>query len=146
MFRYSKHGKLLYNALQRVYDKVYYVSSEITTAERDALKKMAENEKGIIVVASYGVFSTGVSIKNLHHVIFGHPVKESTIVRQSIGRALRKHGSKAIAYVWDLIDILCLKDKKGKYTKKNYALNHGLQRINTYITDRFEYVTKTIEI
>ncbi|HBQ4413383.1 TPA: DEAD/DEAH box helicase family protein [Escherichia coli] len=144
MFRYSKHGKMLYNALQRVYDKVYYVSSEITTAERDALKKMAENEKGLIVVASYGVFSTGVSIKNLHHVIFGHPVKESTIVRQSIGRALRKHGSKAIAVVWDLIDDLCIVGKNGKVTRKNYAVSHALERIKCYISDKFDWTQKRI--
>ncbi|EBU5494036.1 DEAD/DEAH box helicase [Salmonella enterica] len=144
MFRYSKHGKMLYNALQRVYDKVYYVSSEITTTERDALKKMAENEKGMIVVASYGVFSTGVSIKNLHHVIFGHPVKESTIVRQSIGRALRKHGSKSLATVWDLIDDLCVMGRNGKVSRKNYAVKHAIERIKCYITDKFDWTQKRI--
>ncbi|EHH7668551.1 DEAD/DEAH box helicase family protein [Salmonella enterica] len=144
MFRYSKHGKMLYEALQRVYDRVYYVSGDITTDERDSLKKMAENESGMIVVASYGVFSTGVSIKNLHHVIFAHPVKESTLVRQSIGRTLRKHGSKALAVVWDLIDDLCIVGKNGKVTRKNYAVKHALERIQCYITDKFDWTQKRI--
>ncbi|HBB3023730.1 TPA: UvsW helicase, partial [Escherichia coli] len=93
-----------------------------------------------------GVFSTGVSIKNLHHVIFGHPVKESTIVRQSIGRALRKHGSKDIATVWDLIDHLCIFGRNGKIKHKNYAVKHALERIRYYLTDKFSYATKTIAI
>lgn len=146
MFRYAKHGKMLHDALKSVYDKVYYVSSEIKTTERDALKKMAENETGMIVVASYGVFSTGVSIKNLHHVIFAHPVKESTIVRQSIGRTLRKHGSKSLAVVWDLIDDLCIVGKNGKVSRKNYAVKHALERIRTYITDKFDWTQKRIAL
>lgn len=150
MFRNTKHGKLMYDALQKVHDKVYYIDGGVKTEERDEFKKLAEGETGIICVASYGVFSTGVSIKNLHHVIFGHPVKESTIVRQSIGRALRKHGSKDIATVWDLIDHLAVKTKsknaKKQFSHLNYALKHALERIKIYNTDRFEYVTKTIEI
>lgn len=150
MFRNTKHGKALYEALKRVHDKVYYVDGGVKTEDRDEFKKMAEGETGLICVASYGVFSTGVSIKNLHHVIFGHPVKESTIVRQSIGRALRKHGSKDIAVVWDLVDHLATRAKsknaKKQFTHLNYALKHALERIKIYNEDRFEYATKTIEI
>lgn len=150
MFRNTKHGKMMCEALQKVYDKVYYIDGGVKTTERDEFKKMAEGETGIICVASYGVFSTGVSIKNLHHVIFGHPVKESTIVRQSIGRALRKHGSKDIAYVWDIIDLLGIKTKsktaKKQYSHLNYATKHGLARVRVYNEDKFDYSTKTIEI
>ncbi len=146
MFRNTKHGKLMYDALQKVHDKVYYIDGGVKTEERDEFKKMAEGETGIICVASYGVFSTGVSIKNLHHVIFGHPVKESTIVRQSIGRALRKHGSKDIATVWDLIDHLCIFGRNGKVKHKNYAVKHALERIRYYLADKFNYETKTIAI
>ncbi|EMW0060154.1 DEAD/DEAH box helicase family protein [Salmonella enterica subsp. enterica] len=150
MFRNTKHGKMLYEALQRVHDKVYYVDGGVKTTDRDEFKKMAEGETGLICVASYGVFSTGVSIKNLHHVIFGHPVKESTIVRQSIGRALRKHGSKDIATVWDLIDHLAVKTKsksaKKQFSHLNYALKHALERIKIYNEDKFDYATKTLAI
>ena len=111
---------------------------------------MAENGKGIIVVASYGVFSTGISVKNLHHVIFAHPVKSKTIVLQTIGRVLRKHDSKAQANVFDIVDYMGVKPKsantKKKYVHLNYALKHALERIQRYADEKFNYVIKQVEI
>lgn len=150
MYKNKKHGKWMYDALCKTHDKVYYVDGDVGTDERDELKKMAEGMTGMIVVASYGVFSTGVSIKNLHHVIFAHPTKSGITVRQSIGRSLRKHGSKTLAIVWDLIDHLAVKTKsknaKKQFSHINYTLKHALERIKIYNEDRFEYTTKTIEL
>ncbi|EDT7800742.1 DEAD/DEAH box helicase [Salmonella enterica subsp. enterica serovar Berkeley] len=150
MFRSKKHGKMLCEALQKVHDKVYYIDGDVKTDDRDTFKKLAEGETGLICVASYGVFSTGVSIKNLHHVIFGHPVKESTLVRQSIGRTLRKHGSKDIATVWDVVDHLAVKTKsknaKKQFSHLNYALKHALERIKIYVSDKFDWTQKTISL
>jgi superfamily II DNA or RNA helicase len=132
------------------HDKVFYVSGEIDTDTRTALKKMAENETGIVVVASYGVFSTGISIKNLHHVILAHGVKSKIIVLQTIGRVLRKHGSKDVATVWDIIDDCGVKPKsanaKKTYTHINYLLKHGLERIQRYADEKFDYVMKLVEL
>lgn len=150
MFKNTAHGKLLYEYLKTKYDKVYYISGEVKTDERDALKKMAEKEKGMIVVASYGVFSAGVSIKNLHHVIFAHPVKSKVTVLQSIGRVLRKHSSKVIATLWDICDDMGVKPKsantKKKYTHMNYALKHALERINRYAEEQFDYIIKEVKL
>lgn len=150
MFKSKKHGKRLYEALAKNHGNVYYVDGDVDTETRDALKKMSEITTGVIIVASYGVFSTGVSIKNLHHVIFGHPIKTSTIVRQTIGRALRKHASKSVATVWDIVDHLAVKTKSPKAKKQfshlNYVLKHALERIKIFNEDRFEYSTKTINL
>lgn len=152
MFKNTKHGKKLYELLKAIHgeDKVHYVAGEIKTEERDALKVTVENGKGIIAVASYGVFSTGISVKNLHHVIFAHPVKSKVTVLQTIGRVLRKHGSKDFATVWDIIDDLGVKPKtkasKKKYVHLNYALKHALERIQRYAEEKFDYVMKTILI
>ncbi|EDB0092224.1 DEAD/DEAH box helicase [Salmonella enterica] len=150
MYKNKKHGKWMYDALCKQHDKVYYVDGDVDTNTRDELKKMAEGMTGMIVVASYGVFSTGVSIKNLHHVIFAHPTKSGITVRQSIGRALRKHGSKSIATIWDIIDHLAVKTKsknaKKQFSHLNYTLKHALERVKIYNEDRFEYATKTIEL
>lgn len=144
MFKNIKHGKMLYDALSAKYgDKVHYVSGETKTDERVKLKGDAENEDGIIIVASYGVFSTGISIKKLHHIIFAHPVKSKVIVLQSLGRVLRKHHTKAMATLWDIIDDICVKPKsansKKKYVHQNYAYKHGLERIHRYNTESFNY-------
>lgn len=143
LFKNIKHGKLLYEALKAKHDKVFYVSGETNTDDRTALKKAAESDNGMIIVASYGVMSTGISIKNLHHVVFAHPIKSKIIVLQSIGRVLRLHGSKDVATLWDIIDDIAVKTKsktaKKKYTHLNYGMKHGLDRIQRYNSEKFDY-------
>ncbi|UPW37901.1 tail completion protein [Escherichia phage vB_EcoM_ESCO10] len=150
MFKNIEHGKTLFEMVKEQHKEVYYVSGEVNTETRNALKLMAENGKGIIVVASYGVFSTGISVKNLHHVIFAHPVKSKIIVLQTIGRVLRKHDSKQVAQVFDIIDDMGVKpkskDSKKKYVHLNYALKHGLDRIQRYADEKFNYVMKEVQI
>lgn len=151
MFKNVAHGKALYEMIKETgHKKVYYVSGEVNTETRNALKIMAENGTGIIVVASYGVFSTGISVKNLHHIIFAHPVKSKVTVLQTIGRVLRKHGSKSVAQVWDIIDDMGVKPKsataKKKYVHLNYALKHALERIQRYAEENFNYVMKQVDL
>lgn len=151
LFRHEEHGKKLYNAMKKVYDKVYFANGGTSVKDRDALKFAAENGDGLIIVASLGIFSTGISIKKLHHVIFGCGLKSKVLTLQSIGRVLRKHDSKSIATLWDLVDNLCIEargSKPGavKYSKKNHAYKHGLQRIERYNEEKFEYSVKNIEL
>lgn len=148
MFKNIKHGKKLYDALSKIYDNVVYISGETATEDRNEMKKIAESTKGLIVVGSIGVLSTGISIKNLHHIIFAHPCKSAVIVKQSIGRVLRKHLSKAMATVWDIIDNLGTVSKKDKtkYTALNYGMKHAKERIRIYNEECFEYAIKNIDI
>lgn len=148
MFKTIKHGKWLYEQLSKVHDNVVYISGETKTEDRDAMKKIAETTTGLIVVGSIGVLSTGISIKNLHHIIFAHPCKSAVIVKQSIGRVLRKHASKAMATVWDLVDDLASKSKRDptKYSALNYGMKHARERIRIYSEERFDYVIKKVQL
>ena len=150
MFRLTKHGKWLYEALRKVYDNVVYIAGETETEVRNEMKKVAENSKGLIIVGSSGVLSTGVSIKNLHHIFFAHPSKSSVTVKQAIGRVLRLHKSKSIATLWDIVDDLAVLSKskaaKNKYSTKNYCMKHALERIAIYNSEKFDYVIKQIEL
>lgn len=148
MFRLKAHGQALYNTLLKMHnpEKVHFISGDTDIEIRDQMKVIAEGDTGHIFVASYGVFSTGVSIKNLHHIIFAHPVKSKVTVLQTIGRVLRKHASKSIATVWDIIDDLGIINVHGKYTKKNYALGHAIERIERYVAERFNYTLHKISL
>ncbi|QDH49205.1 helicase [Pantoea phage Phynn] len=148
MFKTIKHGKWLYEKLSKHHDNVVYISGETKIEDRDAMKKIAESSSGLIVVGSIGVLSTGISIKNLHHIIFAHPCKSAVIVKQSIGRVLRKHASKMLATVWDLVDDLATKSKKdpNKYSSKNYGIKHAQERIRIYGEERFDYVIKQVNV
>ena len=39
------------------------------TEERELTREITEKENDAIIVASYGTFSTGINIQNLHNVI-----------------------------------------------------------------------------
>ena len=148
MFKHLEHGKKIHDALKaKGHTQAYYVAGDVTPEERNKFKKMAEEDSGIVIIASYGVFSTGISVKNLHHVIFAHPVKSKIIVLQTVGRVLRKHKSKAIATIWDLIDDMSISvEKNGIKSRKNvnYALKHGIERLERYGIENFDYSMKDI--
>ncbi len=149
MFKHIEHGKQILNSIKELgYEKVYYVSGEISPEQRTFLKKMAEEQSGVIIIASYGVFSTGISVKNLHHVIFAHGVKSKVIVLQTIGRVLRKHKTKSTATVWDLVDDMSItKESQGikRRVNVNYCLKHGIDRLERYGQEQFDYVIKDVD-
>ena len=89
----EKHGNNLHlmmtaNArLNKQYDrKIFYVHGGTDTETRENIREITENEKDAIIIASYGTFSTGINIRNLHNVVFSSPSKSRIRVLQSIGR------------------------------------------------------------
>lgn len=112
------------------------IYGEIKKAERERIKSDLEKEDGIIriLVASYGTLSTGVSINNLHNIIFAEGFKAEQRIIQSIGRVLRLHESKETASIYDLVDV---------YTEEhsnNVLSRHGKDRRDMY--DKHEYPYK----
>ena len=66
----------------------------VDTEDREEVRRITEKEDNAIIIASYGTFSTGINIKNLHNVIFASPNKSKIRNLQSIGRVLRKSDNK----------------------------------------------------
>ena len=93
-----------------------------------------------IIVASYGTYSTGINIRNLHNIIFSSPTKSPIRVLQSIGRGLRLGGNKDTAKVYDISDDFTYKEKK------NFTIQHFLERINIYNEQQFDYDIHTVDL
>jgi superfamily II DNA or RNA helicase len=131
----EKHGKVLYDMIKKEAGdrKVFYVSGEVDGEDREEIRRIVEKEKDAIIVASFGTFSTGVNIRNLHNVIFASPSKSKIRNLQSIGRGLRKSDSKDSATLYDIADDISWKQKK------NYTLLHFMERIKIYNEEKFEY-------
>ena len=85
-----------------------------------------------IIIASYGTFSTGINIKNLHNIIFASPSKSRIRNLQSIGRGLRLGENKESCTLFDIADDLSWK------TKRNHTLLHYIERIKTYNEEKFD--------
>jgi len=69
---------------------------------------------------------------------------------QSIGRGLRKHKSKKMIFVWDIIDDMRWKKKQRKNSVSeygyNYAYKHFLERLSFYKEQNFKYIDKKINL
>jgi superfamily II DNA or RNA helicase len=136
----EKHGIHLANMLQNNNRPVYFVSGDISGDDREQIRKVVENDHNAIIVASFGTFSTGVNIKNLHNIIFASPSKSRIRNLQSIGRGLRKSDTKTSATLFDIADDLSWK------SKKNYTLLHFMERIKIYNEEKFEYKIYKVQL
>jgi superfamily II DNA or RNA helicase len=142
MFKHIKHGKVLYDLIKEKKDKtVYYVSGETATEDRERIRQLTEKGKGVIIVASMGVFSTGINIKNLHGIIFASPTKSQIKVLQSIGRGLRKADNGEETYLFDLVD-----DFSNNKKKQNFALKHGIHRLKIYQKEKFNFKVTNVPL
>ena len=134
LFQYvKKHGKPLFESIQnRVRNrKVFFVYGNTPTEIREDVRKIVEEENNAIIVASYGTFSTGISIRKLHNIVFASPSKSRIRVLQSIGRQLRKSEHKDTARLYDISDDICWK----KY--KNHTYRHYEERLKIYDSESF---------
>jgi len=137
----EKHGDVLYSQIKDATDRqVFYVFGGTDTTTREEIRAITEKEKDAIIVASYGTFSTGINIRNLHNIVFSSPSKSRVRTLQSIGRGLRRSESKDAAILFDIADDLTYK------SRKNFTINHFLERINIYNEEQFDYEIKRIKL
>jgi superfamily II DNA or RNA helicase len=141
--RVESHGAVLYEKINKNKGenrKVFFIHGGVDAEERELVREITERENNAIIVASYGTFSTGINIKNLHNVIFASPSKSRVRNLQSIGRVLRKGKDKVKATLYDISDDCSTK------SRKNYTLNHFIERIKIYNEEKFNYDIITIQL
>lgn len=136
LFQYvEKHGKILKKMFDdmKTNHKIFFIHGGTEVEDRESVRKIAEEEENAIIIASYGTFSTGVSIRRLHNIVFSSPSKSRIRVLQSIGRQLRKSEFKDKAKLYDLADDLSWK------SYKNHTLKHYEERLKIYESEKFEH-------
>jgi len=143
LFQYvDKHGRILEEMIKKEAGdrKVFFIHGGVKGEERDDIRGIVEKENNAIIVASYGTFSTGVNIKNLHSIIFASPSKSKIRNLQSIGRGLRKSDTKDSATLYDIADDLSWK------STSNFTLKHLMERVKIYDEEKFDYKLYSIGI
>jgi superfamily II DNA or RNA helicase len=143
LFQYvEKHGMILKQMIEeKNKDKqVFFVYGGVEALEREKIRAITEKSDNAIIVASYGTFSTGINIKNLHNIIFASPSKSRIRNLQSIGRGLRLKDNNSEARLYDISDNL-------SYNKEeNFTLGHFRERINIYNEEGFDYDIHNVEL
>ena len=137
LFNYiEKHGDPLWEIINnRVEEnrKIFFIHGGVDAVEREEARKICETQKDAIILASYGTFSTGINIRNLHNVIFASPSKSRVRNLQSIGRVLRKGENKSQAVLYDIADDC------HRGSTYNYTFRHLVERMNIYDEEGFDY-------
>jgi superfamily II DNA or RNA helicase len=139
----DKHGRILHDLISKKLGadrKVFFVHGGTDVDVREEIRGIVEKESNAIIVASFGTFSTGINIRNLHSIIFASPSKSRIRNLQSIGRGLRKSDTKESAQLFDIADDM-------RYKKhENYTLKHFAERIKIYNEEKFAFKVYKIEL
>jgi len=145
----EKHGKPLYEAVKHSQEygffddklrKIFFIYGKTSTTEREEIRAIVEGEKNSITIASYGTFSTGINIRNIHNIVLASPSKSRIRVLQSIGRGLRQGENKDSVLIFDIADDLTFRNQQ------NFTLNHFQERINIYNTEQFNYEISKVKL
>lgn len=158
LFHNTEYGEKLFNYLkEQLPDKEFhYIDGSVKQKRtkknigknRDDIKTsmVTESDKVQVLVASFGTLSTGVSIDSIANVIFTQSFKKEQVIIQSIGRALRLHKDKKIAYIFDLVDIFNYDEYSYRFKKKweNTLFVHGKKRKQIYDEETYPY--KVIDV
>jgi superfamily II DNA or RNA helicase len=138
----EKHGKGLHELIRNKAENrdVFFVFGGVDAEQREQVRSITEKSNDAIIVASYGTFSTGINIRNLHNIIFASPSKSRIRNLQSIGRGLRLGDNKVNATLYDIADDMQYK------SKENFTLKHFQERINIYNEEEFDYEIHNINL
>jgi superfamily II DNA or RNA helicase len=124
----EKEGEILKNILLKKFPDrtVVFLSGKDSPQEREFWRNEYKNKKDLILVATYGIFSTGINIPTLKYLVFASPFKSKIRILQSIGRALRRHISKEEgAQIFDICDSV------------SFFKKHANLRLRYYDGERF---------
>lgn len=136
LFQYvDKHGIPMYEMFKEHCTKdVYLIHGKVASDVRKQIRDIMENNTDVVVLASFGTTSTGISIKNLHNIVFTSSAGKKKIQTiQSIGRALRQHESKDLARLFDVTDDMTHNGKQ------NFTLKHFTNRVGFYAKEGHKY-------
>jgi len=140
LFQYvEKHGKVLHELFGEIEGKeIAIVHGDVSVDDREFIRLNAEKKDNMIILASYGTFSTGINIPSIENIIFASPSKSRIRNLQSIGRGLRLKEGKDACNLFDIADDLTYK------SWKNHTLNHFLERVKLYSEEQFK--VKIVEL
>lgn len=139
----EKHGKILHKLIEEKAAEgrhIFFIYGGTDTEIREQVRKIMDKENDAIVIASYGVYSTGINIPSIENVIFASPSKSKIRNLQSIGRGLRLKNGKTHCNLYDISDDLCYK------SYKNHTIKHLAERLKIYSEEQFKYKIVEVEI
>jgi superfamily II DNA or RNA helicase len=138
----DEYGKQIWNRLREITkDKeVFYVDGDTDENLREEYKSRMAVGENKVLVATFGTFATGISINNLHNIFLVESYKSEVLIKQSLGRGMRKMEGKEKVNVIDFVDDF----SSAKYV--NYLMKHGEARMQIYKNEKFQYKVFNVKL
>ena len=129
------YGRRIYDQLREIQNdkEVFYIDGDTDPVQRDYFKAQMETGENKIMVASFTTLAVGVSIKNLHNIFLTESYKSEVLIKQSLGRGMRKFAGKEKVNIIDFVDDFSYGGAM------NYLLKHSFDRIEIYKKEKFAY-------
>ena len=140
LFKDIDYGKKIFQWLKENTNKmIYYIDGQIDKKVREEIRKRMEIRDDVILVASFGTSSTGISIDRIFNIFFVSSYKSISTVLQSIGRGLRKNDKigKDFVNIYDISDDLY---------SGCYEMGHARERIKMYEGQGFPFEIKKLKM
>ena len=134
------HNDAYINYLEDYYKKIfpnkniYKMKGSTALKTRTKIIESLNSTNNNLLIASYGVTSTGLTFKNIDYCVFSQSFKSKIINMQSLGRGLLLTDSKKEFYIYDLID----------YFPTKRLERHGKEKLKMYKNAQFEVVVKDV--
>ena len=134
------HNDAYINYLEDYYKKIfpnktiYKMKGSTALKTRTKIIESLNSTNNNLLIASYGVTSTGLTFKNIDYCVFSQSFKSKIINMQSLGRGLLLTDSKKEFYIYDLID----------YFPTKRLERHGKEKLKMYKDAQFEVVVKDV--
>jgi superfamily II DNA or RNA helicase len=138
----DEYGKQIWNLLREITNdkEVFYVDGDTDESLREEYKTRMASGGNKILIATYGTFSTGISINNLHNIFLVESYKSEVLIKQSLGRGMRKMEGKEKVVVVDFVDDF----STPRY--QNYLIKHSNARLEIYRKEGFEHKIYKVKI
>ena len=140
LFNGKDYGKKLFQWLKENTNKmIYYIDGDIDKKVREDIRKRMEIRDDVILVASFGTSSMGISINKIFNIFFITSYKSMSTILQSIGRGLRKSEkiNKDFVNIYDMSDDLY---------SGCYEMAHARERIKIYDNQGFPFEIKKLKM
>lgn len=132
----------IYNEiLERFPDRIVLkITGSVDLKKREKIKQIMKENNNVILIASYGTTSTGLTLPKLYYGILFESFKSNIINMQSLGRGLGLVEGKDKYTVYDIVD--CFNPKK--ISNKIYL--QGLAKTRIYKEQQYNYKIYNVNV
>jgi superfamily II DNA or RNA helicase len=138
LFDHVDHGRTLERLCKarNTAKDVFFIDGSIDATERLEMIRIMETKSDCILIGNTKCVGTGVSLKNLHNLIFAFASGNANVkIIQSIGRTLRMRSDKDSATIYDIFHAFRYSTSHFKTRLKLYAENYILDSTTSEIIE-----------